>query len=478
MITENIICYVISFFYGFFISEFSKFPIQFNNSRQLKMKLIILLLYFVSCHVANSEIFSAIEELENLTTNQEVVIGETEWFITEMEKNIVKLKENLVRRKTEHDQMKQNTVDYVLNPLNAYLLIKSLSADVSQMKKDFKELTYEFDKRTEKARLSFSDFEGAIDGLIRLQETYTLDSAELANGIINGKKFREKLSANDLFMIGLRLIYYSQIKPKLAREYLELAFERNQETKEMSNIVILQSIIAYYNKSSIHEKVLETIERILKYDPGNQMYENMKVDVELKMIFDENPKSDDEEEEEEPRNGSWSQRKEFLYFSKSCSGIWTQTIQELSKLHCRYGSNSLFSKIAPFKIEEANLDPYIVLYHDVISDFEIDVLKKLSRPEFKRAEVMKMNASRVASLRVAKVAWHSDMVHPVLRKLSLRTEDMTGLHLKSAEQWQVQNYGIGGHYAPHYDFTTKEEQPFSLGLGNRIATALFYVNEF
>ena len=41
---------------------------------------------------------------------------------------------------------------------------------------------------------------------------------------------------------------------------------------------------------------------------------------------------------------------------------------------------------------------------------------------------------------------------------------------------QVVNYGIGGHYEPHYDFARRGEDAFSsLGSGNRIATVLFYV---
>lgn len=51
---------------------------------------------------------------------------------------------------------------------------------------------------------------------------------------------------------------------------------------------------------------------------------------------------------------------------------------------------------------------------------------------------------------------------------------MTGLTQSTAESLQVQNYGIGGHYVPHWDHRNKEDTPFD-GPGNRIATALFYV---
>jgi prolyl 4-hydroxylase len=51
---------------------------------------------------------------------------------------------------------------------------------------------------------------------------------------------------------------------------------------------------------------------------------------------------------------------------------------------------------------------------------------------------------------------------------------MTGLSMETAEQLQVQNYGIGGHYVPHWDHRLSGETCFEKG-GNRIATMLFYV---
>lgn len=54
---------------------------------------------------------------------------------------------------------------------------------------------------------------------------------------------------------------------------------------------------------------------------------------------------------------------------------------ELSKLKCKYvTNNSAFLKIAPLKLEEAHTKPYIVIYHDVMYDDEIDLVKKMAKP--------------------------------------------------------------------------------------------------
>lgn len=53
---------------------------------------------------------------------------------------------------------------------------------------------------------------------------------------------------------------------------------------------------------------------------------------------------------------------------------------------------------------------------------------------------------------------------------------MTDLSMKSAEALQIVNYGIGGFYNLHYDFGLPDDTSLeSGGLGNRIATILFYV---
>ena len=52
-----------------------------------------------------------------------------------------------------------------------------------------------------------------------------------------------------------------------------------------------------------------------------------------------------------------------------------------ARLKCRYTTgHHPFLLLQPIKVEEAALKPYIVRYHDVITDDEIETVKKLAQP--------------------------------------------------------------------------------------------------
>ena len=53
-------------------------------------------------------------------------------------------------------------------------------------------------------------------------------------------------------------------------------------------------------------------------------------------------------------------------------------------------------------------------------------------------------------------AWLKDTVDPMLVTLDHRIAALTGLDIQPpyAEYLQVVNYGIGGHYEPHFDHAT------------------------
>lgn len=172
-------------------------------------------------------------------------------------------------------------------------------------------------------------------------------------------------------------------------------------------------------------------------------------------------------------------------YEQLCRGEQEPPIELRSQLVCRYATNghrSAFLRLAPLKLEEAYRQPDIVIYHDVMSDREIELIKHYARPRFRRATVQNYKTGELefANYRISKSAWLKDTEHEVIRTVSQRVEDMTGLTMATAEELQVVNYGIGGHYEPHFDFARREERNAfkSLGTGNRIATVLFYVSCF
>lgn len=79
--------------------------------------------------------------------------------------------------------------------------------------------------------------------------------------------------------------------------------------------------------------------------------------------------------------------------------------------------------------------------------------------QLRRATVQnyKTGALETANYRISKSAWLKDHEDEVIERISKRVEDMTGLTTSTAEELQVVNYGIGGHYEPHFDFARVSE---------------------
>jgi prolyl 4-hydroxylase len=176
-------------------------------------------------------------------------------------------------------------------------------------------------------------------------------------------------------------------------------------------------------------------------------------------------------------NDEYMENFDVAFTRTVCSGKLTKSTRELSKLHCRLVIRNGFSRLAPFKLEEANLAPYIVVFHDVVFEKEIEKLKEMSRPFLNQSIVFnaqgKLNNS--PDIRISKVAWFNDDRFKVVAKITKRTEEMTGLSLKLSEPLQIQQYGIAGFYRSHYDGFEMKEFEATDGW-NRIATGLFYVN--
>ncbi|XP_051172619.1 prolyl 4-hydroxylase subunit alpha-1-like [Leptopilina boulardi] len=158
------------------------------------------------------------------------------------------------------------------------------------------------------------------------------------------------------------------------------------------------------------------------------------------------------------------------------------------ELKCRYIDRNIpFLRLAPFKEEEAYLNPRIVIYHDIIYNEEIETLKTLAKSQLYEATVDSVDnnekngnyTEKNLNVRIAKFAWIEDSEHKYVSSLSQRVELVTNLSIESAEPLQVSYYKIGGLFHPHIDFDNLDtENAFKKrSTGNRIATFMFYLND-
>ncbi|CAC5403033.1 P4HA [Mytilus coruscus] len=167
-------------------------------------------------------------------------------------------------------------------------------------------------------------------------------------------------------------------------------------------------------------------------------------------------------------------------YERLCRGEHTHDYKDKHKLVCRYKTNNdPLLLINPAKEEEIYLDPYLVAYHNVISDYELAVIKSIATPKLGRATVHNAKTGKLefAHYRVSKSAWLRPDDDIVIERVNKRISAVTKLEMDTAEDLQIANYGIGGHYEPHFDFARKPNSVLGQVNGNRIATFLVYKEE-
>lgn len=387
--------------------------------------------------------------------------------------------------------MKKDLDGYIFNPLNAFSLIKRLSYDIESMKDEYNFIP-DFLRKIKRIKIPLEELTGAVEGIYRLQYTYDLKSEHLAKGLVQNKRYRMEMRPSEILVLAKEMKKFDE---KLSLEYIKVAKELNAKSNPTSKIEFLEELFGFYNSSSKYKEAVEVLDEILEIDANKSKYEEQRMNVELLSLFTDHKEPEKPRETRENSGSHYTEKKEGMIFSKACNGKVKKSKEEMSKLHCRYVSTTDFTKIAPFKVIEANLDPFVGIYLDVISDKEIEVLKSFASKELFRAEVMVVNKTSTATkIRIAQLCWLEDRLHKTFDTLTRRVGDMTGLDMYYSEKWQVQNYGIGngyrfkffllifkilllftgGFYAAHHDYAAVGQQ-FTIDDGNRIATTLFYV---
>ncbi|KFQ92554.1 Prolyl 4-hydroxylase subunit alpha-3, partial [Nipponia nippon] len=375
------------------------------------------------------------------------------------------------------------------NPLLAFSLIKRLHSDwpnviysneatenIQALHADFKEVEQELP--------GAEDLDGAARALMRLQDVYALSVKGMANGVFQragagrpplySPGRRISLSADDCFHVGVTGDYYHSIAwLEEAVSLFRLSYGNwNPEDRSSLEDALDHLAFSYFMAGNISH-ALSLSREFLHYDPSNQRVVRNVAKYEKLLEMGTAVGL---------AGGSHGPPPHCCPPFHSLLGpLSPQPAPEhLPQLGCSYETNgSPYLLLQPAKKEMVRIRPYVALYHDFISDTEAETIKGLAGPWLQRSVVASGEKQQKAEYRISKSAWLKDTADPVVRALEQRIAAVTGLDLRPpyAEYLQVVNYGLGGHYEPHFDHATSRKSPlYRMKSGNRIATVMIYLS--
>uniref|UniRef100_A0A6P4ERE2 Prolyl 4-hydroxylase subunit alpha-1-like n=1 Tax=Drosophila rhopaloa TaxID=1041015 RepID=A0A6P4ERE2_DRORH len=130
------------------------------------------------------------------------------------------------------------------------------------------------------------------------------------------------------------------------------------------------------------------------------------------------------------------------------------------RLYCVYNSTaSPFFRLAPLKVEILSVDPYIVIFHDIVSLKERKRIRKGSKHYLIPASTFNSTSStyQIESTRTSTSVWLPSSTNDLTQKLTNVMEDATGLDLRHSEMFQGINNGVGGLFGGQFDTLPKNE---------------------
>ncbi|KAG1660315.1 Prolyl 4-hydroxylase subunit alpha-2 [Nymphon striatum] len=350
------------------------------------------------------------------------------------------------------------------DPIHAYLLLRHMTVDYekitsrvtsSESKDLLKNLTMFYMKD---GYPTGKDMEAAALSLVRLQTVYDLPTDSLLAKNISDDR---TLTASDCFRLGSQAVLMMNLK--LAHNWFgegltllnssQYDHDVSEETKNavISQYEAIDNILSYGN---MFEGLLTGAVRnaptylldMVNFIPGlpNNFFQKMKASV---------PGESHEAYSEE--------------YKELCQGKILTDPKYSKELICAYvrGSHPRFI-LSPNKVEILSFDPIVAMYHDIVTEKEMNYLKSVSKDKLiePKTKSSKDLEEMLTFARTGKMAFLSEDSDFQLQGLSDRIAD-------------VVNYGIGGHYEVHCDYFSFNKRDMSFPGGDRLATMLFYLND-
>ncbi|XP_030369286.1 prolyl 4-hydroxylase subunit alpha-1 [Scaptodrosophila lebanonensis] len=448
----------------------------------LRVSAVLLLLVG---NLAAAEFYSSIHEMTKVFGYEQRLLLHMQKFIADNESKLDFLKARLIEFERERDEAASEGVAYFQSPLNKFVLTKRLTLDWQRVENLMSTETGSMalgrlhKLRRNKRMPSSGEVAGAIDGLLRLQYIYRLPTKDIAAGILDGVPYGTELDAQLCLDIGRQAL--QDRKTLLAHSWaLEARQRLNEESLELQP-QILALLVETKVELEDFQGANSTYHELIELQPASEQHAK-NYETFMQANKDKLSQSKNITDEHDPVPEDFTGLPDDILYRYTCSGHIRPPPAEFRDLRCGFMSETHpFLILAPLKVEELQREPLLVVYHDVIYQGEIDIIKNLTKNRFERAQVMGDNTSVVSTVRTSQFQFMPKTTHKVLQTIDERVADMTNLNMDYAEDHQFSNYGVGGHYAQHFDyflppaFETNQVSPVEWG--NRIATVLFYLSD-
>ncbi|XP_059890792.1 prolyl 4-hydroxylase subunit alpha-1 isoform X3 [Delphinus delphis] len=375
---------------------------------------ILVVGFLLPQSLADPGFFTSIGQMTDLIRTEKDLVTSLKDYIKAEEDKLEQIKKWAEKLDQLTSTATKDPEGFVGHPVNAFKLMKRLNTEWSELENlVLKDMSDGFISNLTIQRQYFPNDEdqvGAAKALLRLQDTYNLDTDTISKGDLPDPE-HQRANGN------LKYFEYIMAKEKDANKSASDDQSDQKTTPKKKGVAA-------------------------DYLPERQKYEMLCRGEGIKM-----------------------------------------TPRRQKKLFCRYHDGNRNPKfiLAPAKQEDEWDKPRIIRFHDIISDAEIEIVKDLAKPRLRRATISNPITGDLETVhyRISKSAWLSGYENPVVSRINMRIQDLTGLDVSTAEELQVANYGVGGQYEPHFDFARKDEPDAfkELGTGNRIATWLFYMSD-
>ncbi|VDM91575.1 unnamed protein product, partial [Onchocerca ochengi] len=353
---------------------------------------------FLLIATISADLYSSLASLKAILGVEEEIAAMINDYVEKELKRLDDLKKFAQEVQERNDKAIQDGEEAIQHPINAFLLIKGMTTDWDKVVKmmrsnSFDEVIRNVTRQKDTKHINYpteEDLSGAAIGLLRLQDTYQMDTKDIAEGKILDSLIRTAaLTAGDCFEIGRAA--YDEYDYYHAITWMQEARERvEKETVPTANLEDILEYLAFslYRQGNLKRALLLTDE-LYRMNPDHpRAKSNMKWYEDL--LENEGVQRNDMRRDIPPINNARDENDldegSRLIYEALCRKEMPIPIRRTtqSQLYCYYKMDHPYLRLAPFKVEIIRQNPLAVLFYDIMSNEEAQIIQTLAVPKLER----------------------------------------------------------------------------------------------